>query len=170
MCTSAKLDIGEHTIHRLCAWNAILSMVIHSSFLPCLHPGRITSKNTIQTDYPPCFEPALVAGLPWFVERWKNSFQKTGMFFWSVGEPQYQEANNFFPNIPPHLEKAKCRYDPPPEETDRINLSLPCISSAAILFFWFLRPSGRITSKEYYSKLIIHPASSLPSWQASLGL
>ena len=34
-----------------------------------------------KTDNPPCFEPALLAGLSWFVERRKNNFQKTGMFF-----------------------------------------------------------------------------------------
>jgi len=38
-------------------------------------------KKPFKTDYPPCFEPAVLAGLSWFVERWKNSYQKTRMFF-----------------------------------------------------------------------------------------
>ena len=43
--------------------------------------------------------------------------------------------------ISPHLEKEMCGDNPPPEETDRINQSLTCISSAAI---FFLDPSGHL--------------------------
>ena len=60
-----------------------------------------------ETDYPPCFEPAVLAGLSCFVERWKNSDQKNTDVFWNVWEPQYQEANNVIcsANSPAILEK-----------------------------------------------------------------
>ena len=47
--------------------------------------SRIMPKKPFKTVCPPCFEPAVLAGLSWFVERWKNSFQKTGMFFGASG-------------------------------------------------------------------------------------
>ena len=58
---------------------------------------------------PPCFEPAVLAGLSWFVERWENSFQKNTDVFWKVWEPQYQEANNVIISAnSPAILKKKC--------------------------------------------------------------
>ncbi len=46
------------------------------------HIKRILFK----TDYPPCFVPAVLAGLYWFVERWKNIFpKKQGCFLECLG-------------------------------------------------------------------------------------
>ena len=67
---------------------------------------------------PPCFEPAVLAGLSFFFKVLEKKLPKNKDVFWSVGEPQYKE---------------------------RINPYLTCISSAAILFSWFLCTLGRIT-------------------------
>ncbi len=56
-----------------------------------------------------------------------NSFQKTRMFFGASGSRDIRKQIMFFLTPPPHLEKGRCRYNPPPEETDRINQSLSCI-------------------------------------------
>ena len=96
------------------------------------HIKRIPFK----TDNPPCFVPAVLAGLSWFEERWKNGFQKTGKFFGMFGSRNIRKQIIFSLTTPSrHLGKDRCGDNPPPEETDRINLSFTCISSAAILFF-----------------------------------
>ena len=67
-------------------------------------------KVLFKTDYPPCFVPALLAGNAFCFKMLQNSFKKTRMFFWSVGEPQYQEANNvIFSANSPAILKTKAR-------------------------------------------------------------
>ncbi len=119
------------------------------------HIKRILSKGIIRLASRPSSWWAIIS----FLRGWENSFQKNRDVFWNVWEPQYQQANNIFPNDPSTiLKKARCRHNPSPKETDRINLFLTCISPVAILFFRFLRPSPyRITkdgSCEEFSRLV----------------
>jgi len=44
--------------------------------------------------------PALLAGLSWFVERWKNSFQKNTEVFLERWGAAVSGSNNIFPNDP----------------------------------------------------------------------
>ena len=89
-------------------------------------------KNHLKPDYPPCFVPAVLAGLSWFVERCKIA-SKNRDVFWSVRKPQYQEANNIFPNAP----------------TTRRNGLDQSISYLYLIrsdfLFWIPQPPGRIT-------------------------
>ena len=82
-----------------------------------------------------------------FLRGWENSYQKTGTFFGVSGSRSIRKQIIFSLTIPP-----------PPEETDRINLSLTCISSGAIHFFWFLRPTPyRITKNRSDEGFLVKP-------------
>ena len=83
---------------------------------------KILTQNGGVTVCPPCFEPAFLAGLSWFVERWENSFQKTRMFFGRSGSRNIRKQIIFSLTIPPPSWKEMCGDNPPPEETDWITL------------------------------------------------
>jgi len=67
----------------------------------------------------------------------QDSFQKNRDVFLERLEAAVSGSNNiiFSANSPHILKKNRWRYNPPLEETDRINQSLACSSSASILFF-----------------------------------
>ena len=105
--------------------------------------SKIMPEKPFKTVCPPCFAPPIVGGYYFCFKGWENSFQKTRMFFGALGSRNIRKQIILYyhQNPPSHLEKDRCGDNPPSEETDRINQSLACISSAAILFFRFLRPS-----------------------------
>ncbi|MBA7550552.1 hypothetical protein ES705_43070 [subsurface metagenome] len=62
-----------------------------------------------KTDYPPCYEPAVLAGLSWLKKVLRNSFQKTGTFFGASGSRNIRKQIAFFLKIPPPILKNIAR-------------------------------------------------------------
>ncbi len=63
----------------------------HSRITPKSHPKRIVR----HASYLPSWQVMLSV-----LRCCKNSFQKNRDVFWSVGKPQYKEANDIIPNAP----------------------------------------------------------------------